>query len=456
MDILGMVQRAVDKALQLDADQVEAFAMLGRDTSFSVKRNRLEFGSQHEDFGIGIRVLKDRRIGFSYCTSDKGAAGAVSNAIDISWHSKPLDGSVENAFALDTKLSEAARVFDSKIFEMDPGHAAEMARQLIDAAESVEKSLNLSGGAGYGVGRIAIANSNGLHAESARTFLSGGIWAMYKGESASVGSEWKSSHVMDIDFQEIGRTAADLALAGRGPRRLEKTDLPVVFHQDALSNMLEFITCPSMVGPTFQKGESVYSGRMSERVASELLDMRDDALLPNGPNTDIMDDEGVPSTSTSLLQAGVLNGAVYDNASSQSYGVQPTGNALRSEQWSSSRSFKAMPKASIRNLVIGGKTISKEKLMAEVGEGIYVHEVLGAHTSNPASGDFSVSVPQLFKIENGEVAHPLKQVMLGGNWPKALENIIAIGDDHKGMKGHLSPVGLHIPTMAVGGIKISQ
>ena len=84
-----------------------------------------------------------------------------------------------------------------------------------------------------------------------------------------------------------------------------------------------------------------------------------------------------------------------------------------------------------------------------------VYEVLGAHTSNPASGDFSVNSSLLFKIENGEIVHPIKQAMISGNFHECLKRISGIGDDYKRLSGGLSTVSVFAPTIRIEKVRVT-
>jgi PmbA protein len=156
-----------------------------------------------------------------------------------------------------------------------------------------------------------------------------------------------------------------------------------------------------------------------------------------------------------LIKNGILKGFMFDIDTASKFDTQSTGNGLRCERWATSRSYKAPPKTVCRNFVVEGNSKKVEDLISEVENGLLVYEVLGAHTSNPASGDFSVNSSSLFKIEKGEVAYPVKSAMLSGNLPECLKKVRGIGDDYKHKTGGLSPVGFYIPTYCLDGVTVT-
>ena len=122
------------------------------------------------------------------------------------------------------------------------------------------------------------------------------------------------------------------------------------------------------------------------------------------------DGEGVPSQKTPLIKGGILKNFLYDIYTSKKGGVKSTGNGMRP-------SYGDVPAVGLSNLILDFDDI---KDISEVKNGVLVTDVLGAHTANPISGDFSVEAMNAFKIENGDIKHPVKKAMLSGNIFKAM------------------------------------
>ena len=181
----------------------------------------------------------------------------------------------------------------------------------------------------------------------------------------------------------------------------------------------------------------------------------DDGALPGGLNSAAVDDEGACSRRTELISRGVLSGFLYAQSTALEYGVESTANAIRAGRLSSSSNYKSSPTVKARHIGVEGERQNVDDLMADVKEGVLVYDVLGAHTSNPASGDFSVNSPMIFKIESGEVVHPIKSAMLAGNFPEALKYVKGMGDDHKLVSGGLTPISFYIPSISLEGIRVT-
>jgi Predicted Zn-dependent proteases and their inactivated homologs len=80
--------------------------------------------------------------------------------------------------------------------------------------------------------------------------------------------------------------------------------------------------------------------------------------------------------------------------------------------------------------IVPGKK-SPEELIGEIEEGLIVYSVQGAHSNNPASGEFSVVATPAWKIEKGKIAHAVKGAMLAGNIFDALKNLTALANNER-------------------------
>ncbi len=101
----------------------------------------------------------------------------------------------------------------------------------------------------------------------------------------------------------------------------------------------------------------------------------------------------------------------------------------------------------MRNLVI---EYPSSDIVAETQTGVLVHSVIGAHTANPYSGDFSIEARNSFLVENGEVKQPIKSLMIAGNIFDMLKNIDGAGADPRAVGGIVVPT-LRVPDMQVIG-----
>jgi len=453
-EMMASAERILKRAMENGADNAEVFYMDRKTDSYSIEKNVINFTSGNVERGFGIRVMKGAKLGFSYATTEEKGMKAAEEAMRLTSLSRERKGL---RFAGASSFKTPEKTWDDRLLEFSPEDWAGMSKEMVDAALAVDGDI-LAADGGIEIGRYytGVVNSEGLSVSGRGTFASAGLYAVLTRGEVSAGQEFILSRTMDMDFAAIGRKAAEMALMFHDPVKLEKGgQIPVVFMNTALNQMFEFITVPALYGDAAERGESVYSGKNGEKVADSKISIVDDGLMPGGITSQKMDDEGMPSRRNVIIEKGELKGFLYDISAAAEFGKEPTGNGIRAQRLSGTNTFRAPPTTGARNITIEGNTVDLEELIAEIDHGVLVYSVLGAHTSNPASGDFSVNSANLMLIENGQVTRPVKSAMLSGNMPAALGSVIGIAKDYKVMSGHIYFMGSRLPSIAVNGVNVT-
>ena len=174
-------------------------------------------------------------------------------------------------------------------------------------------------------------------------------------------------------------------------------------------------------GEAVQKQKSFLAGKLGQLVASKELTLIDDGTLPNRLGSASFDGEGTATQRTILLENGVLQNYLYDCLSAAKANTVSTGNGMRS-------SYKGVPHVGCSNYYLAAGNQSPEELVAAVRRGIYVTEILGAHTSNPVSGDFSFGASGIL-IEKGKLVRPVRGITIAGNFQKLLQKVNGVAND---------------------------
>jgi PmbA protein len=257
------------------------------------------------------------------------------------------------------------------------------------------------------------------------------------GERVSTAHESHSSCQMELDPEKIAGQACRIALDSRGGGPVETGNMVVVLDHQAAAGLLSTFT-QAINGDNVQRGRSIYAGKEGEHVTAEGLSIYDDGTVNGGLYSSLGDGEGTPSQRTTLIKNGVLQHFIYDIYTAQKGNKKSTGNGIRT-------SYADMPSVSLSNLIVEFENYPD---ITEVREGCMVTDVLGAHTANPISGDFSVEVMNAFLIENGEIKSPVKKAMLSGN-------IFEILQDLKGLSGEKRQMGpFIIPRLLCSSLRV--
>ncbi|HRU76575.1 MAG TPA: metallopeptidase TldD-related protein, partial [Methanothrix sp.] len=196
----------------------------------------------------------------------------------------------------------------------------------------------------------------------------------------------------------------------------------------AAAELLEGTLLTSLEADSVQKGRSSLRGRVGEMIASEDFMLIDDGLLPAGIDSSAFDGEGVPSQRTVLVDGGILKGFLYDSYAAGKDGTHSTGNSVRS-------GYSDLPRVGSRNLIVSSP--SAHELQAGRG-GYLVHGLIGAHTANPISGDFSVEARNAFRLAPGGEAQPVRSLMLAGNIFEILQTV-EVGIDRRSVGSIVTP-----------------
>ncbi len=256
------------------------------------------------------------------------------------------------------------------------------------------------------------------------------------------------------DFLYIGKRAAELALKMLSARRAPAGVMPVVLSGEAGGTMIHEAVGHGLEADHAEEGLSVYSGKLGEKVASELITVIDDPGLFPLYGSYKYDDEGSPAQKVVLIERGILKNFLYDRLTALKHGKSPNGHGRR-------QNFKHIPIPRMANTYIAKGPHKPEEILKSIERGLFVKKMGGGEV-NPLTGDFVFEVREGYYIDKGEIAYPVKGATLVGNGPKVLEIIDMVGDDLHfepgtcGKDGQGVPVSdaqptIRVPELTVGG-----
>ena len=203
-----------------------------------------------------------------------------------------------------------------------------------------------------------------------------------------------------------------------------------------------------------RKGTSAYSGRVGEKVASELCTIVDDGTISDRRGSLSIDDEGTPSQNTVLIENGILKGYMQDVTNARLMNQSPTGNGRR-------ESFRHQPMPRMTNTYMLPGRSTHEEIISSVDKGLYAVSFSGGQV-DITSGEFVFSATEAYMIEKGRITRPVKGVTLIGNGPDVLTRISMVGDNLEldsgtgtcGKNGQSVPVGVGQPTLRIDSLTV--
>lgn len=425
-------------------DGWEVMVSQSRDLSVEAKGGKLDAFRCAHPLGVAIRVLAGQGLGFSFSTTfePSGLARMVDGALVAArtqsadpCHLLPGPASryPEIPGLCDDDLALIPE--DGKI-----GRALELERLVLAADPRVRRVRKCSYSESiYG---LNIRNSLGLAAGYRGSYVSLSVSAVAEADGdAQTGWDFGfSSGLSGIDLDAIAAGAARKATSLLGARSIATMRCPAVFDNRIASDLLELVSA-SFLAESVHKGKSLFAGKVGEQVTSGVVTVRDNGVLPGGMGSAPCDGEGVPQQDTLLVSQGVLKGFLYDSYWGNRMGSPSTGNSLRA-------GVKGPPKMGVHNLFVEPGENPPEALLAGIGKGVLVTEVMGMHTANRISGDFSVGAAG-FYVENGAVLYPVKGFAIAGNLIDLYRSVDMVADDLRffGLCGS--------PSLRVGELDVS-
>ena len=423
----SLTEDTVSIALKKGANEAEAFTYQGLTTSVNIERGQIAKSSRVVDQGLGVRAIINKAVGFSYTNilDDKAAIEeAVLGALSAARASKPD----ENWHDLAEKkpFSSVEGTYDKKIVQLQAEDLVNVASVMLDAAGKDKRVFPNEGGAGASYLSAAVANSHGVSGFDDGTVIECGMATIGRqgSEVTSECLEFNIERTYNIDPEWVGKEAARLAVSALKAKKVDTKSTAIVLTQFALQQLFAYTLVNAVKADFVQRNQSAFKGKVGEKVASDMVSIYDDGLLKNGLHTWSFDGEGVPQQKTPIIEKGVLRNFVYDNYTAKKEGKESTGNASRA-------GYLSTPTVEATNfhLMPGGE--SPEDLMGEVKDGLLVYYLQGAHSSNPASGEFSVVATPAWKIRDGEIDHAAKGTMIAGNVFQLLKDISVLANNER-------------------------
>lgn len=428
-----LAHKVLDQAQKV-VDEAEIYVEKEESLDIDIQKDRVGFAKKVYSLGMGIRVIVQGRMGFSYTTNLDLIEETVQKAVESARANLPDENF---KFAPLSSYTEVNDLYDKRAEYPDVEEAVDFGKLLVSTALE-EGCQPTSGGYAMGYKESILLNSEGAECKNSTTMFSGFISVNAPdGERISTAHESHSSCQMELDPENIAGQACRIALDSRGGGPVETGNMLVLLDHQAAAGLLSTFT-PAINGDNVQRGRSIYAGKEGEQVAAESLSIYDDGTVNGGLYSARGDGEGTPSQRTTLIKDGVLQNFIYDIYTAQKGNMESTGNGMRT-------SYADMPSVSLNNLIVEFESYPD---INEVRKGCMVTDVLGAHTANPISGDFSVEVMNAFLIENGEIKSPVKKAMLSGN-------IFDVLKDLKGLSGEKRQLGpFIIPRLLCSGLRV--
>ena len=427
-ELCDLAQLGVEIAKRAGADHAEVVVREGTELSVKVRLGEAELVQEAGSRVLGLRVLRGARRAVT-STSDlrREALEALcaetvtlAGFAEVDEFALPPDPSL-----LATTIPELD-LYDPAIAEIDAAWAMRQAQEA-EAAARRDSRISNSDGATWArvLGGTGFATSGG--------FVGG-----YRGSSCSLvtypltedttdpanpkkrnGFWWTSSRFLDqlLSPEAVGLEAARRTLATVGSRQVPTQECPVVFDPEVARQILGMIFTVAN-GSSFWRNSTYLVGREGTPIASELVSVIDDPLIPRAPGSRPFDGDGLPTRKNVVVERGVLSPVLCDVYSGRKLGRPSNGSAGRG---------LGNPGPTTSNFIMAAGSMTRQELLRSTPRGLYVTNLMG-FGFNAVTGDFSHGAAG-FWIENGELTFPVSEVTIAANFDEILKRIDAVADD---------------------------
>ena len=432
-----IAEKVLGRCLITGGDFAEIFEEDTLNNSINILNGKVENSVGGRTYGIGIRIFKGLKSVYAYTNNN-----TLTSLLNVAQKAALALGELKEEKMI--VLHERETINFNKILISPSSVELNKKIGVMKIAYNAAKDYH-SEIAQVGVGyvdkeqNILIANTEGLYTEDKRirTRLTINAIASANGENQT-GTEGPGRHMgfemfNEIDPEYYGRQAAKQAYtmlhakncpAGRMMVAIDNGFGGVIFHE-ACGHSLE--------ATAVAKGNSVFTGKLGQQIASTKVTAIDDGTIPNAWGSLNIDDEGNKTQKNILIENGILKSYMIDKLNGRRMGMEPTGNSRR-------QSYRFAPTSRMTNTYIANGDDNPEDIIKSISDGLYAKK-MGGGSVNPVTGEFNFAVSEGYLIKNGVIQEPVRGASLIGKGSEILMDIDMVGnnmDQGQGMCGSSS------------------
>ncbi|NOT13317.1 MAG: metalloprotease TldD [Methylococcaceae bacterium] len=455
----GDIERVMSRLLNSPVDAADIYFQARHAESWVLEGGIIKEGSHNIEAGAGVRAVSGEKTGFAY--SDRIELPALMEAAN---NVKAIVRQGKDARVGLLKAANSQRFYApvNPLKSYADQHKIDFLRKVDSETRKLDTRIEEVIVSLMGVhDSILVVNQDGNLAADIRPLVRMNVTVIVEEngqrEQGSMGGGARTDYSCFFDEDEglaYGREAVRQALVKLEAIEAPAGNMTVVLGPGWPGILLHEAIGHGLEGDFNRKGTSAFSGRIGERVASNLCTIVDDGTLPGRRGSLSIDDEGTPTEKTVLIEDGILKGYMQDKLNARLMGVRPTGNGRRE-----SYSHTPMPRMTNTYMLPGQH--NPEEIIRSVKKGLYAVNFAGGQV-DITSGKFVFSASEAYLIEDGKITRPVKGATIIGNGPDVLTRVSMVGTDLEldsgvgtcGKDGQSVPVGVGQPTIKIDGVTV--
>jgi TldD protein len=455
----GDLDRVFSQLMGPSIDAADLYFQHSRSESWMLEDGIVKEGNHSIEQGVGVRAMSGEKTGFAY--SDEIVLPQLLTAAR-SARAIAQSGADRNHHALAATDIKALYAPVDPIETLPNDEKIAVLREVDKFCRAQDRCINqvivsLSGV----LDTVLVAAADGTLAADVRPLVRLNVQVIAerngRREQGSAGGGGRYGYrelLANGRAHELAREAVRQAMVNLDSIPAPAGSMTVVLGPGWPGVLLHEAIGHGFEGDFNRKGTSAFAGRLGDTVASPLCTVVDDGTLPSRRGSLSVDDEGVTSQCTTLLENGVVKGYMQDKLNARLMGVRSTGNGRR-------ESFAHLPMPRMTNTyMLPGKSDPGE-IIASVQRGLYAVNFGGGQV-DITNGKFVFSASEAYLIENGKVTRPVKGATLIGSGPEVLTRVSMVGNDLRldegvgvcGKEGQSVPVGVGQPTLRIDAMTV--
>ncbi|HEX3456923.1 MAG TPA: metallopeptidase TldD-related protein, partial [Candidatus Baltobacteraceae bacterium] len=441
------LSRLIGRALQYGGEFADVFCERRKTVAYRLQDGRIHDATYGVTIGVGIRVVAGESAGYAY--SDDLSLGALLEAAEAaSLIARAAPAGEVRAAPL--RGESIASFYDGELVDRSDAsrYITLLERADVAARRYDSHVVAVNGHLTDEVQEVWIATSEGRLVADRRPLVTLGIQVVASDKKergsgyAGDGGRTSLAYFEQQTPEALAADAARIATVNLGAKPAPAGEMEMIVGAGGGGVLLHEAVGHGLESDFNRQGTSLYSGRVGERVAGELVTIFDDGNLYQERGSVNVDDEGVPGQHKVLVENGVLRGYMQDRLNARLMGVSSTGSGRR-------QSFRFAPQPRMCNTYMPDGQSSVDEIVASTQRGIYAKSFAGGQVEI-SKGDFVFMVGEGYLVENGKVTAPVRNATIVGNGPEIMMKVVAVGNDSRlarrhytcGKGGQYVPVGV--------------
>ncbi len=451
----SILQKVIARALEKGGDFADVYLENRISRQIVMEESKFKNGLYGISQGAGVRVISGNKTGYAY--TDEITEEKLLRAAEVASY-VARNSNIITPVDINSAERKSFISIEQPLNEIADSRRIEMIQRADEAAMAYDPRIKMAMVDYYDEvrGRV-IANSEGIYLRDENPLMFFIVQTMSEeGNVRHMSRERLSKHSGFEMFEEFTPEMVAERAAREAIAMLKAEAAPAGMMDVIMQNGWGGVLVHEAVGHPLEadnisKGIGAFTGKLGQKVASNVFTMVDDGSIKNARGTINFDDEGTQAKRNVLIENGILKGYMTDVLSAKQLNMERTGNGRR-------ESFRYMPIPRMTNTFIDQGESNPEDILASTRKGIYVQSLSGGSV-NPVTGVFNFTCREAYMVENGEKTTPIKGATLIGSCLDVISNIDAVGNDldfGPGIcgKGQSAEVDAGQPTVRIRGINV--